>query len=96
MAESVNRRILNQIKCDFIFEISDFEITVLHRGAPNTLKTYPADRIKAIKISPLVFEDELMEEVVIPFHRIRKIYDRKLNEILWEQDSGTNHEKSIF
>ncbi|HUX98019.1 MAG TPA: RNA repair domain-containing protein [Candidatus Deferrimicrobium sp.] len=86
MPESQIRRILNQIKWDSDKNISDYEISFLHRGAINDLKTYPADKIKEIKISYLLFIDETEDEgeVLIPFHRIRKIFNKRTNEIIWK------------
>ncbi|MHA1650534.1 MAG: DUF504 domain-containing protein [Candidatus Helarchaeota archaeon] len=87
MPESIIRRILNKIKWDTEENISDYEIVFLHRGAPNDLKTYPAERIKEIKASYIVFYDDEAEdeEVIIPFHRIRRIYNKAKNEIIWEK-----------
>ncbi len=86
MPESLIRKILNQLKWDSQKNLSDYNITFLHRGAPNDLKTYPADKIKAIKISYLLFVDEItLEDVVIPFHRIRRIYNKQTNEVIWEK-----------
>ena len=87
MPESLIRKMLNQLKWDSHQNISDYEITFLHRGAPNDLKTYPAERIKEIESSFLIFFDETEEEgeVVIPFHRIRRIFNKKTNEIIWEK-----------
>jgi len=86
MPESLIRKVLNRIKWDSQETISDYEITFLHRGAPNNLKICPADRIKEIKISYLLFFDE-DEEVIIPFHRIRRIYNKKTNQIVWEKET---------
>lgn len=87
MPESLIRKILNKLKWDSEKNISDYEILFLHRGAPDDLKKYPADKIKEIKISYLLFLDDTQEEdVLIPFHRIRRIYNKKTNEIIWEKE----------
>lgn len=87
MPESLIRKILNRLKWDSEKNISDYEILFLHRGAPDDLKTYPADKIKEIKISYLLFSDDVQEEdVIIPFHRIRRIYNKKTKEIIWEKE----------
>ncbi|NVM53635.1 MAG: DUF504 domain-containing protein [Candidatus Helarchaeota archaeon] len=86
MPESLIRKLLNRMKWDSKENISDYEITFLHRGIePSNLKTYPADLIKEIKISYLLFMTEDQEEIVIPFHRIRRIYNKKTNQIIWEK-----------
>ena len=88
MPESIIRKILNRIKWDSQEDIVDYEITFLHRGAPDDLKTYPAERIKEIKGSYLLFVDEENEEgeVIIPFHRLRRIYNKKTNELVWVKE----------
>ncbi len=87
MPESLIRKLLNQMKWDNNKNLSDYEITFIHRGAPNDLKTYSAARIKAIKSSYLIFveEEEEVGEVVIPFHRIQRILNKKTNQIIWEK-----------
>lgn len=86
MPESIIRKLLNRLKWDSDKNISDYDITFLHRGAPNDLKTLSANRIKEIKQSYLLFFDEVHdEEVVIPFHRIRRIINVKTNEVIWEK-----------
>jgi len=86
MPESLIRKILNSLKWDSKTSISDYYITFLHRGAPNDLKTYPADKIKEVKISYLLFFDEVsQEDVVIPFHRIRRIFNKRTKEVIWEK-----------
>ncbi|MFX1295354.1 MAG: DUF504 domain-containing protein [Promethearchaeota archaeon] len=89
MPESIIRKILNRLKWDTKENIADYEITFLHRGAPEDLKTYPAEKIKEIKASYLFFIDEDDEEgeVIIPFHRIRRIYNKKTNKIIWEKQA---------
>ncbi len=86
MPESRIRKILNQIKWDSNKTLVDYEITFLHRGAPEDLKTYPAEKIQEIESSYLLFiDEETDEDIVIPFHRIRKIYNKKTKEIVWEK-----------
>ncbi len=87
MPESIIRKILNQIKWDPDENISNYKISYLHRGAPNDQKTITADIIKEIKGSFLTFLDETEEEeeVVIPFHRIRKIYNKITKKIIWQK-----------
>jgi uncharacterized protein (UPF0248 family) len=86
MPESRIRKILNQIKWDSNKTLADYEITFLHRGAPEDLKTYPAEKIQEIESSYLLFiDEETDEDIVIPFHRIRKIYNKKTKEIVWEK-----------
>lgn len=84
MPESLIRKILNRLKWDSEESINDYEITFLHRGAePENLKTYPAEWIQEIKISYILFLNEEQEEVIIPFHRIRRIYNKKTKETIW-------------
>jgi uncharacterized protein (UPF0248 family) len=87
MPESLIRKLLNQMKWDNSKNISDYEITFVHRGAPDDLKTYSSARIKAIKSSYLIFVEEEEEEgeVIIPFHRIQRILNKKTNKIIWEK-----------
>jgi len=86
MPESLIRKILNRIKWDSQ-DLEDYEIFFLHRGAPNDLKMYPGNKIKEIERSYILFTDETEEdgEVVIPFHRIRKIYNKKTDQCVWEK-----------
>lgn len=86
MPESRIRKILNQIKWDSNKTLADYEIIFLHRGAPEDLKTYPAEKMQEIESSYLLFiDEETDEDIVIPFHRIRKIYNKKTKEIVWEK-----------
>ena len=88
MPESIIRKILNRIKWDSQEDVVNYEITFLHRGAPDDLKTYPAERIKEIKGSYLLFVDVENDEgeVIIPFHRLRRIYNKKTNELVWVKE----------
>lgn len=92
MPESIIRKILNQIKWDSKKNVVDYDIIFIHRGAPGDLKTYPANKIKEVKASYLLFleEEEEEGEVVIPFHRIRRIYNKKSNQIVWEKPISGN------
>ena len=93
MPESIIRKILNQIKWDSKENVADYDIIFIHRGAPGDLKIYPADKIKEVKASYLLFDEEAEEEgvVIIPFHRIRRIYNKKLKQIVWEKPDSGNH-----
>jgi uncharacterized protein (UPF0248 family) len=86
MPESLIRKVLNKLKWDSE-DLDECEISFLHRGAPDDMKMYPGQKIKEIASSYLIFLDEEEEEVVIPFHRLRKIYNKKTNRLIWEKNS---------
>ncbi|MHA1276612.1 MAG: RNA repair domain-containing protein [Candidatus Helarchaeota archaeon] len=85
MPESLIRKILNQIKWDKSKNSMEYEITFLHRGAVGNRKTYSATQIKDIKSSYLIFNETEGDEVIIPFHRIRRIFNKRTNQIIWEK-----------
>ena len=86
MPESLIRKVLNKLKWDSQ-DLDECEIYFLHRGAPDDLKVYPGHKVKEIASSYLLFLDEEEEEVVIPFHRLRKIYNQKTNQLIWVKNS---------
>ena len=91
---STIRDVLNKIKWCSPGGLSDCEIEILHRGAPNDRKVIKGNNIKDIAPRAIVCQEE-GDEVVIPYHRVRVI--RKGPEVVWEKGSrGKKVRRSTF
>ncbi len=73
------RNIVNMILWHPDMQIAETEITYLHRGAPENLKTINGTSIAGLDRGFLI----LREGTQIPFHRINKITYK--NKILWKK-----------
>ncbi|MHA1238202.1 MAG: DUF504 domain-containing protein [Candidatus Odinarchaeia archaeon] len=73
------RDILNKLMWHVGLE--NYNIVILHRGAPEDKKTIPGSKIKSVKSSYFTYIEH-ETEVVIPFHRIIEIRSND-GEILW-------------
>jgi uncharacterized protein (UPF0248 family) len=83
-AMSTIRDILNKLKWSSSGGLSDCEIEILHRGAPNDRKVIKGINIKDIAPRAIVYQEGADEEyVVIPYHRVRAI--RKGSDALWQK-----------
>ncbi|MFX0069303.1 MAG: RNA repair domain-containing protein [Promethearchaeota archaeon] len=78
------RDILNRLRWHPEEDIQDYEITFTHRGAFQDRKTIHAEEIDEILSSYFTYK-EREETVVIPFHRILEIRNRKTGEITWKK-----------
>ena len=87
---STIREILNKIKWCSEGGLSDCEIEILHRGAPNDRKAIQGISIKDIAPRAILCQGEGEEgELIIPYHRIRAI--RKGSETIWEYGHKTKN-----
>ncbi|MGB7969804.1 MAG: RNA repair domain-containing protein [Methanobacterium sp.] len=73
------RNIINMILWHPDMQITKTEITYIHRGAPENLKTINGNSIVRLDRGFLI----LKEGTQIPIHRIVKITNN--NEILWKK-----------
>lgn len=78
------RDLLNRLRWHPEEDIKDYEITFIHRGAFQDKKTIPAKEIVDILSSYFTYKEH-KEIVVIPFHRILEIRNRKTGEISWRK-----------
>lgn len=74
------RELLNKIK--WTDKLENYEIEILHRGAPKDRKVISGEKITEIKKSYFCYDNG--QEVTIPFHRIRVIR-KKDGKIVWEK-----------
>jgi len=77
------RETLNRIKWASPLGLSDCEIVIVHRGAPNDLKIIKGVAIRDIAPRAMIIEEGKGEETVIPYHRIRII--SKGGIVLWQK-----------
>ena len=73
------RNTINMILWHPEMQITETEITYIHRGAPGNLKTINGDSIDRLDRGFLI----LKEGIQIPLHRIVKITNK--NKILWKK-----------
>ncbi|MDY6966811.1 MAG: RNA repair domain-containing protein [Halobacteriota archaeon] len=74
------RELLNKIK--WTDKLENYEIEILHRGAPKDRKIIPGERITEIRKGYFSYQNRM--EVTIPYHRVREIR-RKDGEIIWKK-----------
>ncbi|MDH5815860.1 MAG: RNA repair domain-containing protein [Candidatus Nezhaarchaeota archaeon] len=79
------RELLNKIKWYDKLNPEDFEVHILHRGAPNDVKVIPATNITEVLKNCFKFRDQDGNETVIPYHRVLLIRDRVRGYILYEK-----------
>lgn len=86
------RDILNRLKWSSQGGLSDCEIEILHRGAPNDRKVIKGINIKDIAPRAIVYQENADEgEVIIPYHRVRAIH--KGAQVLWQKKPGQGKSK---
>jgi len=73
------RDLLNKIKWDAKYNMSNLTVIILHRGAPNDAKEIVGDEI--VDIGPNFFE--LINGTMIPYHRIIEI--RYRGEVIYRK-----------
>ena len=76
------KNIFNKIFWDKRVNIEDFEITYIHRGAPNDQKAIAASLITQVGKSWFTYKDQGNENK-IPMHRIIAIKNIKTGDFLW-------------
>lgn len=85
------RNLLNQLVWDPRENRAEYELTYVHRGEPDGIKTITCDMIQTVEASWFTYIDT-EEEVLIPFHRIRKIKHLETQRILWKKgEEGKNN-----
>jgi uncharacterized protein (UPF0248 family)/sugar phosphate isomerase/epimerase len=78
------RDVLNKLTWDRRFNISNYAVVFVHRGAPHDLKVIKASAIRRIERSFFIIEEDTM----IPFHRIRVIRELRSGEDIYIKDEG--------
>ncbi|WP_455368459.1 RNA repair domain-containing protein [[Eubacterium] cellulosolvens] len=78
------KNIFNKIFWDKRVNIQDFEITYIHRGAPNDQKTIAASIITEVGKSWFTYKEGANENM-IPMHRIIGIKNIKTGNFLWKK-----------
>lgn len=79
------RVLLNKIRWHRGLNPENFEVHILHRGAPNDVKVIPAISITEVLRSCFKFRDLDGNERVIPYHRVLLIRDRVHGIILFKK-----------
>jgi uncharacterized protein (UPF0248 family)/sugar phosphate isomerase/epimerase len=78
------RDVLNRLIWDKRFDIGNYAVIFVHRGAPHDLKTVKASAISRIEKSFFIIEEDTM----IPFHRVRAIRDLRNGNDIYTKEEG--------
>jgi uncharacterized protein (UPF0248 family)/sugar phosphate isomerase/epimerase len=78
------RDVLNKLTWDKRFDIGNYAVVFVHRGAPHDLKVVRANNIK--EMGKVFFMIE--EDTMIPFHRVRAIRDLRTGEDIYTKNEG--------
>jgi uncharacterized protein (UPF0248 family)/sugar phosphate isomerase/epimerase len=78
------RDVLNKLTWDKRFNINDYAVVFVHRGAPHDLKVVKASYIREMGKSFFLLEEDTM----IPYHRIRAIRDLRSGEDVYTKNEG--------
>jgi len=78
------RDVLNKLTWDKRFNINDYAIVFVHRGAPHDLKVVKASHVKEMGKSFFLIEEDTM----IPYHRVRAIRDLRSGEDIYTKNEG--------
>jgi uncharacterized protein (UPF0248 family) len=73
----------NRLMWDLRERIADYEITYVHRGAPDDRRTISARQVGEVSKSWFSHSDAKGEENMIPFHRVIEIRNRVTGEVIW-------------
>ena len=76
------REILNKLKWHPSKKFEDYEIIILHRGAPKDIKVIPTKLVTNLRKSFFHYKEN-EEEIMIPYHRILKILNIKNKKVVW-------------
>lgn len=76
------REILNKLKWHPKEKFEDYEIIILHRGAPKDIKIIPTKLVIKLERSFFYYKEN-EEEIAIPYHRVLKIRNIKMNKVVW-------------
>ncbi|MCS7140029.1 MAG: RNA repair domain-containing protein [Candidatus Nezhaarchaeota archaeon] len=81
------RFILNKIKWHGGLNLEDYEVHILHRGAPSNVKIITGSEITGIFKDAFTYRNPKGIEEVIPYHRVLLIRDKIRNVILFSKRS---------
>lgn len=84
------REVLNRMKW-YTSNLGSARVEIRHRGVPGDRKTLSGDEIVTLESWYLTLKDDDGREVVIPYHRVEKIYSHE--KLLWERRK--NEEKKV-
>ncbi|MEM4576845.1 MAG: RNA repair domain-containing protein [Candidatus Nezhaarchaeales archaeon] len=79
------RALLNKIRWHGELNPKDFEVHIIHRGAPNDIKVIPVESITKVLRSCFKFRDLDGDEKIIPYHRVLLIRDRVRGSTLFRK-----------
>lgn len=79
------RELLNKIRWHSELNPEDFEVYIVHRGAPNNVKVISVTSITEVLGGCFKFRDSDGTEKVIPYHRVLLIRDRVRGTNLFEK-----------
>lgn len=77
------RRILNKVVWDRRENPADYEITFVHRGAPDDRRAIDASEIIQVGGSSFTYSSVDEGETVIPFHRVVLVINMQSGSVLW-------------
>ncbi len=79
------REALNKIRWHKDLDPKDYEVHVVHRGAPGDIKVVPASCITEVLRGGFKFRDVDGNEKVIPYHRVLLIRNRVSGDVLFSK-----------
>ena len=77
------KEVFNRLLWDLREKIADYEISYVHRGAPDDRRTISAKEVGEVGKTWFRHRDAEGEESTIPFHRIIEIRNRVTDEVIW-------------
>lgn len=78
------RDLLNMLKWKPGEGLGNYEIVVVHRGAPGDAKVIDGSTVVDVARRALVYLDE-GEETVVPFHRVIEVRLKSTKEVVWRR-----------
>jgi len=82
---SLIRNVLNKIRWHKGFDPKDYEVYIVHRGAPGDVKVVPTSCITQVLSKGFKFKDADGDEKVIPYHRVLLIRNRISGDVLFSK-----------
>ncbi len=82
------KNILNRFFWDKAVSPNDYELSFVHRGAPDDTKTIPVSSVEKVGGSWFAYRADNDGETTIPFHRILKIRNIRTGQVLWKSRRG--------
>ena len=80
---SLVRALLNKIRWHKDYNPEDYEVLIVHRGAPGNVRVIPASSITEVLSGGFKFRDLNGDEKVIPYHRVLLIRNRVNGDLLF-------------